>query len=102
MAPSKLAVNASSAGVVSGCDVRELGLTIVELGGGRKKTSDRIDPGVGLSSLKRVGDKVELGEPLAVIHARSDNDALSVLTRVQQAYKIEQNARAQDLIWRMI
>ena len=41
------------------------------LGGGREKKEDAIDHGVGLEFHKRIGDRVEKGEPLVTIHYNS-------------------------------
>jgi thymidine phosphorylase len=95
-------VNASDNGVVAGCDVRELGLAIIELGGGRLKSTDKINPAVGLSKLKRVGDIVRKGDPLAVIHADSQDMAEKVAGRVSKAYRVAGSASAEPLIWRII
>lgn len=95
-------IKASRAGVVANCDVRELGMAIVELGGGRKKSSDKIDPSVGLSRMKRVGESIEAGEPLAVIHASSLSSAQAVSKRISDAYTIGNHAAPESLVWRII
>jgi thymidine phosphorylase len=77
-------------------------MAIVELGGGRKKSSDKINPSVGLSRLKRVGDKIESGEPLALIHAESTSAAEIVAKRIAGAYKISDQAVPESLVWRII
>ena len=48
---------------------RDIGLLIVELGGGRRKASDTIDARVGFSQFAQLGQQVQAGEPLAVVHA---------------------------------
>jgi thymidine phosphorylase len=101
-AKTLLEIKAPRAGVVASCDVRELGMAIVELGGGRKKSSDKINPSVGLSRLKRVGDKIESGEPLALIHAESTSAAEIVAKRIAGAYKISDQAVPESLVWRII
>jgi pyrimidine-nucleoside phosphorylase len=40
------------------------------LGAGREKKSDKIDPAAGLWLKKRIGDKLEKGDPIAVIHSK--------------------------------
>ena len=45
-----------------------MGLHCVTLGGGRHKTTDEIDPGVGFVLTKKVSDKVEKGEELVKIY----------------------------------
>lgn len=55
-------------GYIKEMNCKEFGLHCVELGGGRKKTSDKIDFAVGLLLHKKVGDKVSKGEPLVTIY----------------------------------
>lgn len=97
-----LEIKAKRHGYVSSCDVRELGLAIIELGGGRRKSTDKINPAVGLSHLKRVGDPITVGEPLAVIHADSGFSAENVAGRIQNAYQIADHASREELVWRKI
>jgi thymidine phosphorylase len=64
--PAGARVRATRGGYVSAIDTEALGLAIIELGGGRKVMSDKIDHGVGLEMLVRLGDAVERGQP--VVH----------------------------------
>lgn len=96
------ALVAPSTGFVSECDVRALGVAVIELGGGRRHTDDVIDPAVGLSQVKRVGDKVTMGEPLAVIHGNSDATIDAALSRLRTAYTIRDHATAEPLIWQIL
>jgi len=61
---------------VDGCveymETRAIGLSIVTLGGGRKRAEDNIDHRVGLSNFCLVGDNVKQGDPLVTIHAADD------------------------------
>ena len=68
------AVRAPRSGTLTGYDVRQVGMTVVELGGGRTRPDAVIDPAVGLSDLPRVGSNVETGEDMALIHAASEAD----------------------------
>ncbi|MEX0350340.1 MAG: thymidine phosphorylase [Paracoccaceae bacterium] len=68
-------VTARETGYVSAIDGEALGLAVVALGGGRQVESDIVDPSVGLSSVVRLGEKVEKGAPLAVIHAAREDAA---------------------------
>ena len=47
-APEIADVTADATGFVAAIDTRALGLAVVELGGGRRRASDTIDPAVGL------------------------------------------------------
>jgi thymidine phosphorylase len=73
-APVQLKVEAPHSGFVTGMATRDLGLAVVELGGGRRKASDTIDPRVGFTQFAQIGQPVQAGEPLAVVHA-ADADA---------------------------
>ncbi|WP_457423507.1 thymidine phosphorylase [Roseateles sp. P5_E7] len=68
-APVVRPVPAPRAGVVTTMSTRDLGVAIVELGGGRRKAGDAIDMRVGFSEVRPVGTRVAAGEPLALIHA---------------------------------
>jgi thymidine phosphorylase len=74
-------VLSQEAGVVASIDGEALGTAVVGLGGGRAVESDVIDPSVGLRQVVRLGDRVEKGVPLAVIHA-SRADAADRAARV--------------------
>jgi thymidine phosphorylase len=68
-APVVKPVLAQRAGVITTMSTRDLGVAIVELGGGRRKAGDAIDMRVGFSEVKPLGTRVAAGEPLALIHA---------------------------------
>jgi thymidine phosphorylase len=101
---AKVTVDVTSvgSGFISQCDVRELGQAIVELGGGRCKSTDKINAAVGLANLKRVGDRVSKGEVLATIHADSVSAAKQVADRIQRAYQVADKAEAPPLILKVI
>ncbi len=87
-APVQRAVEAPAAGILRSCRTRDLGITVVELGGGRLRPSDTVDHAVGLSGLKRLGSRLEKGEPLAVVHARTDESAARATAAVLACYEI--------------
>ncbi len=61
---------ARTAGVIQTIDAEALGYAVIEMGGGRKVQSDRIDPAVGIEMRVRIGDEVARGEPLARVFAK--------------------------------
>lgn len=65
-------VMAPRSGYLSGVDARVVGETAVDLGAGRAKKGDPVDYGVGIEIFHKVGDRVEQGEPLFAVHARSE------------------------------
>ncbi len=57
-------VPAEKTGIIQSMDTYQIGLATVELGCGRKKTSDTVDPSAGIRFLKKIGDSVDVGEPI--------------------------------------
>lgn len=70
----KTDVLAARAGYVD-IDARAVGLASVELGAGRQKTGDLVDPSVGFELHADAGDAVEEGQPLFTIHASTEAGA---------------------------
>ncbi|WP_170752294.1 thymidine phosphorylase [Ruegeria lacuscaerulensis] len=83
-----LEVPAPSTGYVTAMDGEALGLAVVALGGGRQVESDVIDPAVGISNIVRLGDKLDKGTPLAVIHAAREDAAQQAAQAVLQAISL--------------
>lgn len=88
VAPLIVEVPAPCSGFVAACNCRTLGLAVVGLGGGRMHPDDRIDFAVGLSNLLQIGDRIEQGQALALIHARDSSTARIAVTEVLAAYTI--------------
>lgn len=86
-APEPVPVEPAGAGFVAAIDVRALGLAVVELGGGRRRTTDPIDPRVGLSAVRGIGAEVGPGRPLCLVHGRADRRA-AVAERLRAAFSI--------------
>ncbi|MBB3189972.1 thymidine phosphorylase [Halomonas cerina] len=84
-APVVREVRAEHAGYLRALDTRALGLAVVELGGGRRAPEDTIDPAVGLTGIAALGEAVPAGQPLATVHARSEDDAERAARRVREA-----------------
>lgn len=86
LAPTSEVVS-ERAGTVAAMDTEQLGLAIIELGGGRKVLSDKIDFSTGLEMLVRLGDRVERGQPLVRMFAHSKQQALAA-KMVHEAIRI--------------
>jgi len=75
--------------VVSGVDVRAVGVAIVALGGGRAREDDAVDHSVGLTEVAALGERVEPGgRPLALVHARDEDSARRAAEAVRSAYVV--------------
>lgn len=64
--------HAVRAGYVTAIDTQALGQAIIELGGGRRQQGDRLDLSVGLEMLVRIGDQVDVGQPLLRVYATEE------------------------------
>jgi len=74
---------APRSGFVQAIDCVTIGRCVVEMGGGRQRASDSIDPTVGLRLHVRIGDAVEKGQPLISCYAHADTERFQqILARV--------------------
>jgi thymidine phosphorylase len=88
-APHALEVFPQQAGHVRAVAVRDLGVAVLELGGGRLREDQGIDHAVGLVDVAGLGEEVGAGaRPLAVVHARDDAGAQRAAERVRAAFEI--------------
>jgi thymidine phosphorylase len=74
-APVQMPVLAPRSGFVTHMATRDIGLTVVELGGGRRRASDTIDARVGMSQFAQIGQAVQTGDVLAMVHAADATSA---------------------------
>ena len=61
-------------GFIASADAEGMGISAMMLGAGRQSKDDHIDPTAGVIQLKRVGDRVEKGDPLAIFRSSSVPD----------------------------
>lgn len=66
---------APSNGYISGMQTYKIGMSVVELGGGRTANGQEIDHTVGFDHIMPVGTKVDAGQVIARVHARSEDAA---------------------------
>jgi thymidine phosphorylase len=78
----------SRAGTVRRIDGRRIGMTIVEMGGGRRRADDTIDPAVGLSAVLGLGERTGPDRPLALVHARSESQFLEAARAFDAAFEV--------------
>lgn len=91
-APVVQEVFLDGSGYVTQIDGRTLGEAVVDLGGGRAKETDKIDPAVGLSQIRAVGGKVDKKTPVAMVHARSEEQATKAAAAVRNAFGLARSA----------
>jgi pyrimidine-nucleoside phosphorylase len=87
-APVRMPIMAERAGTLAAVDAEGLGRASGDLGAGRKKKGDAIDPSVGIVFLPKIGDRLVAGQELGRVHARSDGDAEAGIRAVHAAMTI--------------
>jgi len=87
-APAIREVLAPHAGTVAAMDGHALGMGVVRLGGGRMRAGERIDPSVGLTDVAMIGDELQAGDPLALVHAASDDEAEAIAADLVSAFTL--------------
>jgi len=81
-------VFAPRAGHVQRLAALQIGRAALHLGAGRVAKEDPVEHAAGVVCLKKRGDAVEEGEPLAEIHARDDASAERAAAEVLAAYEL--------------
>ncbi|GAA3729829.1 pyrimidine-nucleoside phosphorylase [Salinicoccus jeotgali] len=94
-------VKSKESGFVEEIRAEEIGIASAMLGAGRQTKEDVIDLAVGLVLKKKVGDPVEVGETLAVIHSNTE-DVSEVEAKILKDYKIGSNKVNIELVRQVI
>ncbi|MHB1339827.1 MAG: pyrimidine-nucleoside phosphorylase, partial [Bellilinea sp.] len=85
-APFVEVINSPMYGWLKAIDAREVGEASVDLGAGRVRKDDTIDPSVGIIIHRKVGDRVGIGDPLFTIHTNSKEKLASAKDRLLAAH----------------
>ncbi|TLP46012.1 thymidine phosphorylase [Cohaesibacter sp. CAU 1516] len=88
LAPLVADIHADGEGFVSAIDTRQVGIAVVELGGGRVRAADAIDHSVGLDNLAGLGDKIDAHRPIARVYANSQDQIDAAAARIKGAYRL--------------
>ena len=87
LAPIIKIVSADRDGYLKWIDAKEIGESTVDMGAGRIRKEDSIDHAVGVIIHHKVGDKVEMGQPLFTLHARDQKSCDIAEKRIQKAHE---------------
>lgn len=87
LAKNIVEVKASKSGYIKRIVALEIGESAMRLGAGRETFDDVIDMSAGIVLNKKVGDKVEKGETLCVVHSNKDN-VESILKDIENSFVI--------------
>lgn len=81
-------VLAPRAGYLKSVETETIGTAALLLGAGRLRKEDAIDPAVGLIVRKKLGERVEKGEPLVDLHVNREDRLPEVIDLVLKAYEV--------------
>lgn len=87
-APVTLPVVSGASGFLATVDAEAIGRASSDLGAGRRRKGDPIDPSVGIVFQPKVGDRLESGEEVATVHARDEDDAKEAGRRILGALTV--------------
>jgi pyrimidine-nucleoside phosphorylase len=103
LTPHEVKVESTRTGFIAHIDATEIGFAIAEIGGGRIRIEDKIDPAVGFAAEHVIGDQVKAGETLGLLYCEDEAQAESARERIRAAYEIrDEHASAPRLIKEVI
>lgn len=85
---NSLEIKAYQDGFIQSIDSKIVGESAVLLGAGREKKTDTIDYGAGIILYKKTGDKVSVGDTVAILYADSDEKLKNAEILFNTSYKI--------------
>ncbi|NVF16102.1 thymidine phosphorylase [Vreelandella maris] len=91
-------VYAEQSGIVQRIDTRAVGMSVVELGGGRLRNDASVDHSVGFTDIIEIGESVDSQRPIAMVHARSDAAAERAAQQLRAAFTIGEGAVSADTL----
>lgn len=77
---------------ISHIETRDIGVAVVALGGGRKRSEDKLDHSVGLEHIAALGDRVDAQTPLAHIYAADESGWQAAAEKVRGAFNLSDTA----------
>jgi pyrimidine-nucleoside phosphorylase len=87
-APRSTEVTVDGDGYLATADARKIGVGAMRLGAGRERKEDTVDPGVGITLLASVGDRVEAGQPVARLAYRHEARLTEALRVLDEAWAV--------------
>jgi pyrimidine-nucleoside phosphorylase len=85
----KFKIQAMRSGVVEAIDAEKVARVALQLGAGREKAADRIDPLAGVTLEVSVGDRVVVGDPLAILESSTSNKMERLAADLLDAFRIK-------------
>ena len=89
-------VFAKKPGYVNKMDTRGIGLSVIELKGGRATPEQKLNYATGYSEFCQPGDMVDKEHPLAIIHASNEEEYSKAAKSLQKLITVSDNAPVQS------
>jgi pyrimidine-nucleoside phosphorylase len=89
-------VRADRAGYVASIDAEKVGIAVRDLGGGRSRVDDTIDPAVGVLLLAAPGERVSPNEALFELYYRDPVRARAVVPLLESAFTLADAPPAEE------
>jgi pyrimidine-nucleoside phosphorylase len=100
LAPVELVAEAQATGRLAAVATRELGMLLLEAGGGRKTAGATLDPGISLRYRARLGDAVDAGQELARLYVRPGGEGLR--QAFARCFTVAESAAVPPLVHRVV
>jgi pyrimidine-nucleoside phosphorylase len=103
-APHTMQVTSAKAGWLNAMQCEQIGTACVILGGGRERKEDSVDPAVGIVLHKKVGNRIDAGEPIATLYYKAEAKAARARQLIEASCEITDSAPStkRPLIHRVI
>lgn len=95
----ELIVSAKSSGYLESMDTLNIGWAAVELGCGRRKKDDILDPTAGVEFMAKIGNKVQKGDPLFRCFNSNENKLNSALNYLLDSARIGSEKKTHTLLF---
>ena len=95
----ELIVSAKSSGYLESMDTLNIGWAAVELGCGRRKKDDILDPTAGIEFMAKIGNKVQKGDPLFRCFNSNENKLNSALNYLLDSARIGSKKKTHTLLF---
>ena len=86
-----ITIKANKSGSIQSIQTKKLGLILIELGGGRKQISDKINYTVGYENVISVGDDVDTSTPLLKVHLVPKDEENKIKNHALECFTISNN-----------
>lgn len=91
-------VFAKTSGYVSKMAVRDIGMLLVGLKGGRVHPDQKLDYATGFTEFCQIGDYVDEHKPLAMLHAQSEEEYLAAADMLRELISVEDKCAETPII----